>query len=180
MTTLHDVLAELYADEESARRIVRDVGLDTTRVSFNAKAVNTWSSIVNEATAQGRLADVIRVVLKEYPAYERLLDTLWSTPMPHAPNSDGFMNPTHNITPLTSESEAAVIARLATQLEYLTVEVKRVSDGLNATRGLNVERIEQGLDDIAFMRGRVITLTYAVAIVTAMTMVLGVAFLMHL
>lgn len=178
--TLAEVLAELYNDDESARRIARGAGIDLARVAFNAKAGNTWSSLISEADSQGRLAEVVRFAMTEYPNHQPLFDAIWDMQMPPTHRTDGFMSHNYNITPTPNESETAVITRLATQLEYLTIEVKRVSDGLGAIRGLNVERIERGLEDLAFMRGRMTTLSYAVAIVTILTALLGVAFLVHL
>lgn len=172
------MLAELYRDRASAERVAVEAGIDLSRVSFAAKPGDTWVALLNEADHQKKLADVVGIALREYPQYPPLLSTLLPTTLS---KPDGFMNPNIVVTPPSmNESEAAVIARLATQLEYLTVEVKRVSDGLNAVRNLNVEKIDRGLDDISFMRGRVTTLTYAVAIVTGMTMVLSAAFLLHL
>lgn len=104
---------------------------------------------------------------------------LFTMPMPPT-SKDGFMNLNNPTSVPHNESEAAVIARLATQLEFLTVEVKRVSDGLNSIRNLNVDKIDRGLDDISYMRGRMTTLTWAVAAVTGMTLALGAAFLLHL
>lgn len=177
---LAEVLAELYSDDESARRIARTAGVDLTRVAFNAKAANTWSSLLNEADSQGKLAEVVRLAMQEYPSHQPLFDAMWYMQVPPTRRPDGYMTPNYTITPPPNESETAVITRLATQLEYLTIEVKRVSDGLGAIRGLNVERIERGLEDVAFMRGRLTTLSYAVAIVTVLTVLLGAAFLMHL
>lgn len=160
-------------------RVAVEAGIDVSRVSFAARAADSWSLLLNEAGHQKRLGDVVGIALREYPQYPPLLDALTSSYT--ATKSDGIMHPHIAVTPPSmNEPEAAVIARLATQLEYLTVEVKRVSDGLNAVRNLNVEKIERGLDDVSFMRGRVTVLTYAVAIVTGMTMVLSVAFLLHL
>lgn len=177
---LSDVLAELYADENSARRVAKAAGVDVARITFTGTAANTWASLVEEAVHQKRLAEVVALALSEYPRHEALMANLFTMPMPPT-TKDGFMN--LNIPPTSAthnESEAAVIARLATQLEFLTIEVKRVSDGLNAVRNLNVEKIDRGLDDISYMRGRMTTLSYAVAIVTGMTLALGAAFLLHL
>ena len=177
---LSDVLAELYVDENSARRVAKAAGVDVARIAFTGTAANTWASLVEEAVHQKRLAEVVALALSEYPRHEALMANLFTMPMPPT-TKDGFMN--LNIPPTSAthnESEAAVIARLATQLEFLTVEVKRVSDGLNSIRNLNVDRIDRGLDDISYMRGRMTTLAWAVAAVTGMTLALGAAFLLHL
>lgn len=174
---LSDVLAELYGDRGSAERVAKAAGLDVTRVSFDGKAANTWSLLVDEAVHQKRLAELVSVAFKEYPGYEPLLTALFTMPMPPPPK-DGFMN--LNIPTQTgNESEAVVIAKLAVQLEHLTIEVKRVSEGLNSLRGINVDRIEQGLEDLAFMRGRIQTLSVAMVGVATAVAVLGLLFLMH-
>lgn len=172
---ISDVLAELYRDRSSAERVAVEAGVDVSRVAWALKSSDMWRALVDEARHQHKLENVIGVALDEYPKYPPLLTALLS-----AGKLDGSMNPHVVIAPPSTESDSAVIARLATQLEYLTIEVKRVSDGLNGIKGLNVDRIERGLDDISWMRGRVTTLTYAVAIVTGMTMALAAAFLMHL
>lgn len=172
------MLAELYRDRASAERVAIEAGIDVSRVAFAAKPGDTWVALLSEADHQKKLADVVGIALREYPQYPPLLNTLLPTTLS---KPDGFMNPNIVVTPPSmNESEAAVIARLATQLEYLTIEVKRVSEGLNAVRSLNVEKIDRGLDDIAFMRGRLTVLAYAVAVVTGMTLALSAAFLLHL
>lgn len=172
------MLAELYRDRASVERVAVEAGIDVSRLSSAAKPADAWALLLSEAEHQQKLPDVVRVALREYPQYPPLLDTLLSATQT---KPDGSMNPSIVVTPPSvNESEAAVIARLATQLEFLTIEVKRVSDGLNAVRNLNVEKIDRGLDDISYMRGRMTTLTYAVAIVTGMTLALGAAFLLHL
>lgn len=175
---ISDVLAELYRDRASAERVAVEAGVDVSRVSWAARAADFWNSLLTEAEHQKKLGNVVGIALREYPQYPPLLNSLLPTTLA---KPDGYMNPNIVVTPPSIvESEAAVIARLATQLEFLTIEVKRVSDGLNAVRNLNVEKIDRGLDDISWMRGRVTTLTYAVAIVTGMTLVLSAAFLLHL
>lgn len=172
---ISEVLAELYRDRASAERVAVEAGVDVSRVSWAAKAADTWQALLNEASHQHKLPYVVGVALREYPQYPPLITALLSSGKP-----DGSMTSHAVIPPPSNESESAVIARLATQLEYLTIEVKRVSDGLNGIKGLNAERIERGLDDIIWMRVRVSTLMWAVTIVTGMTMLLGVAFVAHM
>lgn len=179
---LSDVLAELYADENSARRVAKAAGVDVARITFTGTAANTWASLLDEAVHQKRLAEVIALALAEYPRHDALLANLFTMPMP-PPSSlpkDGFMNLNNPTSmPPHTESEAVVIARLAVQLESLTVEVKRVSDGLNSLRGLNVDRIEQGLEDLAFMRGRIQTLSVVTLFLVAAVAALGLMFFLH-
>jgi hypothetical protein len=65
---LRDVLAELYADEGSARRIAAQAGLSLGRISFSPLAVNNWHAILTEAARSNRLDPLIAVVQREYGA----------------------------------------------------------------------------------------------------------------
>lgn len=182
---LSDVLAELYADEHSARRVAKAAGVDVTRIAFTGTAANTWAALVDEAVRQQRLDKVAALALSEYPRHEPLLDYLLSNtipPPPPPPRSDGLMtmNSSYNNNISGNESEAVVIARLSVQLEHLTTEVSRVSAGLSALRGLDVRRLEQGLSDIAYMRARIQTLSWVVAGMVAMITALSLAFLLHI
>lgn len=176
---LSDVLAELYGDASSAKRVAQAAGVDVKRVAFDGTAANTWAMLVDEAVHQKRLAEVVRVAFGEYPDYEPLLAALFTMQMPPPSPKDGFMNLNNPTSMHTNESEAVVIAKLAAQLEGLTLEVRRVSDGLNSLRGLNVDRIEQGLEDLAFMRGRIQTLSIVTLFLVAAVGVLGLVFFLH-
>ncbi len=48
-TKLRTILAELYSDEASIRRVIGDAGIDSARVSFGTNAQNCWHSILTEA-----------------------------------------------------------------------------------------------------------------------------------
>src|SRR5579863_2733067 len=61
-------LAELYPDDESARRILEFAGIPKALVRFGNRPIDTWFSAVSEADHRGSRADLLRVVLLEQPA----------------------------------------------------------------------------------------------------------------
>jgi len=63
---LQKVLAELYTDGSSIRRIVDNAGLDTGRITFTASAINTWHSVLVEADKVHRVEDLLAIVAEEY------------------------------------------------------------------------------------------------------------------
>lgn len=65
--TLHQVLAEIYSDEASARRVALEAGVDVSHVSWTPRMDNTWLSIVEEARRQELLYNLVDVVIGEYP-----------------------------------------------------------------------------------------------------------------
>lgn len=65
---LRDVLAQFYPDESSARRIAAQAYLDSARIHFSARAVDSWHAILTEAAHAGRMEGVIQAVEQEYGA----------------------------------------------------------------------------------------------------------------
>lgn len=63
---LREVLATLYADEASARRVAGQAGLMLTRIAFSPPAVNIWHAVLTEAIRAGRMAEVMAVAQNEY------------------------------------------------------------------------------------------------------------------
>ena len=70
---LRDVLAELYGDEASARRIAAQAHLDVGHIAFGPRALDCWHAILTEAVRSGQVAAVIRVALAEYAGNVALL-----------------------------------------------------------------------------------------------------------
>lgn len=64
---LRDLLAELYPDDASARRVAAEAHLEGARIHFAARAVDRWHAILTEAVHVGRVDDLIKVVQREYP-----------------------------------------------------------------------------------------------------------------
>ena len=69
---LRDVLAELYADVASARRVVADAGLDARYIKFSQHAINNWQAILEKAIHTNKLDSLVNVVLEEYSTHEGL------------------------------------------------------------------------------------------------------------
>ena len=68
LARLRDVLADLYPDESSSRRIAQAAGLNLSRVRFQATAVDTWHAILTVAEHAGQVEAVVAVVTREYGA----------------------------------------------------------------------------------------------------------------
>lgn len=69
---LRNALAELYADEASARRVCRDAGLDVRQITFSTHALNNWTAILEEAEKQNAIANLVAVAGREYPHHPPL------------------------------------------------------------------------------------------------------------
>ncbi|HEX9869743.1 MAG TPA: CHAT domain-containing protein [Candidatus Tectomicrobia bacterium] len=63
---LRELLADLYPDIDSARRIVADARLGAHRIAFSGNATNTWHAILTEAETTNGVARLVDVVLREY------------------------------------------------------------------------------------------------------------------
>ena len=64
---LRNILATLYSDEASIRRIVNDSGIDLLRINFNASVVNIWNSVLTEAEKHQQVEGLLKAVEGEYP-----------------------------------------------------------------------------------------------------------------
>jgi hypothetical protein len=73
---LRDVLAGLYPDEASMRRIAAQAGLAAGRISFSAQAVNNWHAVLTEAEHSNRVDELMAVVQGEYGANPLLAKAL--------------------------------------------------------------------------------------------------------
>ena len=65
-TNLRNVLAALYPDEPSIRRIIADAGIDLARIAFGAGAINIWHSVLLEAEHIYQVDVLLDVVEREY------------------------------------------------------------------------------------------------------------------
>jgi hypothetical protein len=63
---LRDVLAQLYPDESSARRMAAQAHLDSARIHFSARAIDSWHAIMTEASHAGMVERVIDAAQREY------------------------------------------------------------------------------------------------------------------
>ena len=62
----------------TARMLASDAGLNTSRIAFGGTDEDTWASILEEAQKAGKLDNVYRVALQEYPTSAELRALLGS------------------------------------------------------------------------------------------------------
>jgi hypothetical protein len=72
LQTLRDVLATLYPDETSIRRVAMQTPLDVAHIGFSPRAVDTWHAVLQEATHSGRLDALMDGAAGEYPEHPGL------------------------------------------------------------------------------------------------------------
>ncbi|MCB0064158.1 MAG: hypothetical protein KDE19_18675 [Caldilineaceae bacterium] len=72
LSALRDVLATLYSDLYSIRRIVHDAGLDQARIDFHTNVINCWHAVLVEAQKNGYVDTLLDVVENEYGTNEDL------------------------------------------------------------------------------------------------------------
>ena len=72
MAALSSVLADLYSDPESIRRLAAEAEIDIARVNLSQPAINAWAAVVREAERESRMAALAAIVIREYPAYAPL------------------------------------------------------------------------------------------------------------
>lgn len=70
---LRNVLAELYPDEASVRRVVQEAGLNVGRLRIEATAVDTWHGVLMEAIHSDRMQGLWEVAVREYGRFVPLL-----------------------------------------------------------------------------------------------------------
>lgn len=73
LSALASALAEIYPDDASIRRLARESDLSLKQIAFDARAINTWSSVLSEAQFQGKVDKIIQIAQREYPAAPDLL-----------------------------------------------------------------------------------------------------------
>lgn len=67
LARLRDKLARLYgSSHQAALLVVREAGLDETRLNLTGSAGEIWHSILDEASKQSRLDDLVRRALEDY------------------------------------------------------------------------------------------------------------------
>ncbi len=72
LSPLANVLAHLYSDQASARRLAQGAGLDLAHIAFDAKAINTWTAILTEAEFEGHTQTLLDQASGEYPNWPEL------------------------------------------------------------------------------------------------------------
>jgi hypothetical protein len=66
-TLLRNTLAKIYHDRAAAVIIAKEAGLDVSRLDLTGSSLARCHAIVEEATKQGRLGDLVRGALRAYP-----------------------------------------------------------------------------------------------------------------
>ena len=67
LTNLNYVLASLYPLTSDSYRIVDAAGLKRAHVAFQARALDNWWAILDEADKRGRVIDIVRAARRDYP-----------------------------------------------------------------------------------------------------------------
>jgi tetratricopeptide (TPR) repeat protein len=68
---LRDLLAFLYPDVLSIRRIIDDAGIGSSRIDISETAVNSWHFVLIEAEKINQIGDLLNAVKGEYGTNER-------------------------------------------------------------------------------------------------------------
>ncbi|MFN8494096.1 MAG: SIR2 family protein [Caldilineaceae bacterium] len=76
LVKLRGVLASLYGDEKSIRRVVADAGLDERQIAFGHSAVNNWHAVLSEAEKRGQIAALLAVALADYAPNPQLSEAV--------------------------------------------------------------------------------------------------------
>lgn len=87
LRNLRDLLAALYPDEATARRVATDAGLDERRIAFIGSAINIWHAIVSEAVKADKVTDLLQIALADYGA-NRALQAAYQTWRAQQPAAD--------------------------------------------------------------------------------------------
>ena len=75
LTTLRDLLANLFATRAEAELLLDEAGIPRQRVAFRETAEELWHSVLTEVDRQRRLPDLIRVAQLRYPDMPALSGT---------------------------------------------------------------------------------------------------------
>jgi hypothetical protein len=73
LTSLNDVLADLYPTIDDSRRIVAQTNLKPAFIAFHSAAILNWFHILEAADRRGQVDALVRTARKDYPDNEWLL-----------------------------------------------------------------------------------------------------------
>lgn len=80
---LREILAINYPTVSDSRRLVTDAGLKQDRIEFDNKAINNWFNILEYAQKhQGKVSEIVRRALEEFPDDEALNRAEQGSPLP--------------------------------------------------------------------------------------------------
>jgi V8-like Glu-specific endopeptidase len=69
---LREALTGLYWEVKAIQVVARDTGLNMGRIGWNESAQISWQNVLDEANKQGRVKDLARRVLQDYPNEEQV------------------------------------------------------------------------------------------------------------
>jgi Effector-associated domain 1 len=67
LTDLNALLAELYSTVDDSRRVVVSAGISTSLIKFHDAAAVNWFNILDEARKRGRVDEIVRVAMADFP-----------------------------------------------------------------------------------------------------------------
>lgn len=70
---LRNILATLYIEEQAARLVVDDAGIDARQIDFSGRAQTNWRNILIEAIRQNRLNALLDIARDQYLANQDLV-----------------------------------------------------------------------------------------------------------
>lgn len=149
LSTLADALAEIYSDEASIRRIARDSTLSIKQIAFDARANNTWSSVLTEAQFQGKVENIIAIAQKEYPAVPELQAAVAAYRAGTAPAPVPPPSPAQPLPPARrpTEEEKRGLAQMLLQCDAMSSRATR--DGVVGCLPAQIrQRIKYGPNDL--------------------------------
>jgi V8-like Glu-specific endopeptidase len=82
LTRLNSILANLYPTVGDSRRIAANAGLRIALIEFDNKAIVNWFNILEHANTQGKVAEILKCAVEEYPDDESLLRARDGIPPP--------------------------------------------------------------------------------------------------
>lgn len=72
LANLREILAELYPDESSIRRIIDDSGIDSTRIDLSSAPINNWHAILTYANKTNKVVTILDIAENEYKTNNKL------------------------------------------------------------------------------------------------------------
>ncbi|MER9405681.1 serine protease [Mesorhizobium caraganae] len=82
LTSLNRILANLYPMIGDGVRVAKGVGLATSQIAFDNKAINNWFAIVQRAKQETKVDALVAFALDENPGDEALLQAKQHAPPP--------------------------------------------------------------------------------------------------
>jgi V8-like Glu-specific endopeptidase len=82
LAKVNEILANLYPQDNDARRMATKAGLRTAYIQFDNKAINTWFNILQYAKSQQKVDNIVAGALEENPDDESLKRASERTPPP--------------------------------------------------------------------------------------------------